>query len=63
MSKGIEIAERNIEEGNSEIEQLLKCKRINQDKFIAAKSKKGMQVERKPELAEQMRAPKSKVLR
>ena len=45
MSKGIEIAERNIEEGNSEIEQLLKCKGINQDKFIAAKSKKGMQVE------------------
>ena len=62
MSKGIEIAERNIEEGNSEIEQLLKCKGINQDKFIAAKSKKGMQVERKPEHAEEMSVPKNKVL-
>ena len=55
ISKEIEIVERNIEEGNSEIYQLWKCKVINQDKLIAAWSKKGMEVEWKLEVAEEMK--------
>ena len=71
-NSAIEKGERNYIEGDrdcwkkyrqSEIEQLLTYKGINRDKLIAAQSKKGMGVERKPELLEEMSTLEIKVVR
>ena len=62
ISKGIEIAEKSIEEGNSESflhiwSHVLKKSLMENYIFcamIAAQNKKGMAVERKPELSEEI---------
>jgi len=52
--KGIEIAEKSVIHGNSEMEHLLALQRMDREKLIGAQSKISMGVKRKSELSTEL---------
>lgn len=55
LKKGIEIAERSIEEGNIELCDVTKSKVINRDKLMSSQNKISMGIKRKAELSTELK--------
>jgi len=54
IMKGIEVAEKSLKEGHSDLEQSLKCKSLNRESLNIAQSKISMGMKRKTELSTEL---------
>ena len=63
VKKGIEVAEKSVEQGNHELGQTMKGKTLNRDKIVLCQSKITMVLKRKTELKVDMGKLEEKKLR
>ena len=61
IREGICIAERCIEEGNTELGEVMKAKVINRERLISCQTKISMDPKRKTELSEELKELDSKI--
>ena len=60
LKKGIEVAEKSVEQGNHELGEAMKGKTLNRDKIVLCQSKITMGLKRKTELNEDLRKLEAK---
>ena len=60
VKKGIEVAEKSVEQGNHELGEAMKGKTLNRDKIVLCQSKITMGLKRKTELNEDLRKLEAK---
>jgi len=61
LKKGIEVAEKRIENGTDKLGEIMKKKQINGDKLLSSQSKSSMGVKIKSELANELKDLESKL--